>query len=92
LGAEEFRALKEHKQITDVQYAAMIGAIVKARPDTDRPPFFEKSHCKFSVRAPKLLWMAAATVTALTPFYACSTAPNLSAASTLVIKKTGTHG
>ena len=32
LDAEAVRALKEHKQITDDQYAEMIGAIVKSTP------------------------------------------------------------
>ncbi len=88
-GDELFSALKYKNGLSDTEYKKVLDISLKAKIDTDKPPFFIKKFSKIpSVKLQRMLWLAAKTFSPLEWVYTFLFTPDRHAKVSLVIKET----
>ncbi len=89
IGEPVFSKLKNGEPLSDKQFTQAWDAAVSAHPETDRPPFFEKSYARqMSQRIKKSIWLLAKSNSVAAKLYTYLYTPHEFAGATLVIKET----
>lgn len=84
-----FNKLKFDHGLSDDDYASVTNTLMKARVDTDKPPFFKKNfHLVTNTKAQKLLWLGAKAAPFLEPVYSLMYSPAKAKSVVPVIKET----
>ena len=85
----DYESLKDDDFLTKEQREGIVRWLVRAHPNTDRPPFFRKSHLWAPPWLQKILWLGVSSARFLTRGYEWAVRPRITDKTVLVLKETG---
>jgi hypothetical protein len=87
IGPELLLALKSNSSLSEQEKRRLLEILVSAFPESDRPPFFYKSHDQIPLPLRFPLWLAASKLRILDSFYIRLASPKVQPGSVLAIKE-----